>query len=330
MKSKALVIAAALLGLTLGACGSDQTKRTTADSNAAVVDNAPAISAIQLSADKITPGGSVELTVTASDPDGDALTYTFSRGTCDGSLSGGVEGAPQAANTVTFNAGSTAGACGLEVTVTEGSGLTADGIVTLDVEPTRVVVVTPIAPAFLSNVAGVDGDGAPGFRAGSIRAVIPHPNPAGLKAEMYVTPVDLFGHPVMLGDIARMSYWTKKGTAHVAADVNDWYLAIYTRPYAGQTSGWYGARIGAEPYLAANLTETVNAWNRWSTDGQTNQLRFFESTYDEYFGSYTAFPITLNLYNPSDLTHHLATTTQTFDLPARPAADSNCPYPYNY
>ncbi len=49
------------------------------------------------------------------------------------------------------------------------------------------------------------------------------------KAELYFTPANLFGHAVTLGGIARMSYWTKKGTTHVV-DVQDWLLAVYT-PY---------------------------------------------------------------------------------------------------
>jgi hypothetical protein len=272
MKSKALAVIPVMLGLVLGGCGSQGETPTTK------TNNSPVISAMALSAGNISQRGSVVLTVTASDPDGDALTYTFSRGTCDGSLSGGVEGTPQAANSVTFNAGTTIGACQLEATVTDSGGLTAHGTVTLDIDPTRFIV-TPSAPLTLSNVAGVDGDGAPGFEEGSIRAT------GFPKAELYFKPSDLFGHAVTLGDVARMSYWTKKGTTHVD-DVYDWYLAIYTKPYAGQASGWYGARIGAEPYLAASLVETAAAWNLWSTDGQFDQLRFFESTYG-YYGSYT-------------------------------------------
>ncbi len=246
------------------------------------LNNPPVISTMALSAPQIAPGGSVNLTVTASDHEGDALTYTFGHGTCAGSFSGGVEGVPQTADFVTFTAGSTSGACQLAVTVTDSFGNTAQGAVTLDVDatpPARIFIVTPTAPVTLSNVVGVVGDGAPGFDSGSIQAT------GTPKAELYFTPANLFGHPVTLGDIARMSYWTKKVTTHVV-DVQDWFLAVYTTPYAGQATGWYGARIEAEPYFAANLTETANAWNEWSTDGAINQLRFFESTYG-YFGSPT-------------------------------------------
>jgi hypothetical protein len=96
---------------------------------------------------------------------------------------------------------------------------------------------------------------------------------------MYFTPESLFGRPVTFGEVANISYWTKKGTTH-AADVRDWFMNIYTKPYAGDVSTppWYGERIGTEPYFAANISDPVNTWNQWSTDGSSNKLRFFEST----------------------------------------------------
>ena len=266
MKSMNLAVTAFLLGLTLVACAPGSSPNT-----------APVISAFTLSASDIARGTSVDLTVTAADAQGDTLTYAFSKGTCDGTLSV-AEGTPQESNVVTFDAGNTVfGECQLDVTVADGHGNTAEGHATLVVDATRVFSVDSTASA---NVAGVSDDGAPGFGTGSIRAT------GTPKAELYVTPAQLFGHAVTFGDVAGMSYWTKKATTH-AADNLDWYLVVYAERYADQAgASGYGARVGTEPYLAANIDEAAGEWNLWSTDGQANQLRFFESTYG-YFGGYS-------------------------------------------
>lgn len=141
-------------------------------------------------------------------------------------------------------------------------------------QTTTNLVVTPTTPVFDSNhVVGVANDAPPAFAFGSFAS------DGVAKTDMYFTPTMLFGRDVTIGEVARMSYWTKKNQLHTV-DVADWFLAIYTKPYAGDVSTptWYGDRIGAEPYFAMNLNETANAWNRWSTDGATNRLRFFEST----------------------------------------------------
>lgn len=148
---------------------------------------------------------------------------------------------------------------------------------------TTNLVVTPSSPGF--NVNGVPNDAAPGFPFGSIASN------GTVKAEIYFTPKALFDRPVALDEIASISYWTKKGTTHVV-EPGDWYLAIYTNPYPGDAStpGWYGDRIGSEPYFAINLNDPENTWNQWTTDDQNNQLRFFESTQGASgatFGSYT-------------------------------------------
>lgn len=147
---------------------------------------------------------------------------------------------------------------------------------------TTNTTVTPTSAVYDSNhVEGVSGDSAPGFPYGSLKS-------DGVdKTDMYFTPTDLFGHSVTLGDIASMSYWTKKGENHVVNPA-DWYLNIYTSPYSGDVSSatWYGDRIGTEPYFADNLNDPANTWNNWTTGGAQNKLRFFEST-NGYFGSYT-------------------------------------------
>jgi hypothetical protein len=147
--------------------------------------------------------------------------------------------------------------------------------------------VTPTSPGVYdsNNTVGVSGDHAPGFGLSSIAS-----NGTG-KTDAYFTPETLFGRSVTVGEVAQISYWTKTGTTHTV-DPRDWALVIYTKPYAGDVSTptWYGDRYGAEPYFSNNLNDPANTWNLWSTDGATNQLRFYESTAGApgaTFGSYT-------------------------------------------
>ncbi len=149
------------------------------------------------------------------------------------------------------------------------------------------IVVTPSSPAPIPTVTAVPGDSAPGFPLDSWAH-----NGGAAKSELYITPSTLFGNrTVTLGDIARISYWTKTPFTH-GADPRDWYLVIYSAPYPGDASSptWYGVRIGSEPYFSSNLADPANTWNQWSTDGASNRLRFFESTQGApgaTFGSYT-------------------------------------------
>ncbi|MDP1571920.1 MAG: hypothetical protein Q8L86_18130 [Vicinamibacterales bacterium] len=131
-----------------------------------------------------------------------------------------------------------------------------------------------------NQVVGVAGDSAPGFSFGSFASN------GVLKTDMYFPPEMIFGREVTVGEVASMSYWTKKGTTH-AVDPKDWYLILYTKPYAGQLGGgWYGVRLGLEPYYAMNMADPAGEWNQWSTSAGANQLRAYESTYN-YFGSYS-------------------------------------------
>lgn len=158
----------------------------------------------------------------------------------------------------------------------------------LPTTPTNLAfTVTPNSPSVATNtVTAVGGDAAPGFPAGSFAS-----DGTG-KTEIYFAPAVLFpGRTVALGDVARMSYWTKKGTIH-SVDAGDWYINIYTMPYLHQSNpaNWYGVRIGSEPYFAQNISDPANTWNNWTTDGSTNRLRFFESTSGATgasFGSYS-------------------------------------------
>lgn len=158
---------------------------------------------------------------------------------------------------------------------------------TATAQTTTNLVVTPTSPyTTTSNITGVAQDSAPGFTYGSFKS-------GGLtKSDMYFPPEVLFNRSdVTIGEIESMSYWTKKGTLHTV-DPRDWYMAIYTKPYAGDASSatWYGDRIGSEPYFSDSINDPISTWNQWSTDGPDNMLRFFESTAGApgaTFGSYT-------------------------------------------
>ncbi len=146
---------------------------------------------------------------------------------------------------------------------------------------TTTLVVTPSYPGDPNSMVGVPQDSAPGFNFGSVAS-------NGIsKTDIKFTPEQLFGRAVTLGEISSMSYWTKKGSTHAVNPV-DWYLNIYTKPYAGDVSAstWYGDRIGTEPYFAANINDPANTWNQWTTDGPANKLKFFDSSAG-YFGSYS-------------------------------------------
>ncbi len=154
---------------------------------------------------------------------------------------------------------------------------------------TTALTVTPTSPVLVDNVLGVFGDAAPGFSGGSFAA---NAVAVGAKSEMYFPPESLFeGREVTVGQVARMSYWTKTGALH-SVNTSDWFLLVYTKPFPGDVSTptWYGSRFGAEPYLSANISDPINTWNLWSTNLATNTLRFFESTAGApgaNFGSFT-------------------------------------------
>jgi len=129
---------------------------------------------------------------------------------------------------------------------------------------------------------GVDGDFAAGFDPGAIQA-------PSAYSKYGFDPEAIFGREVLTGELYKISYFTKKGTTHVAPDpVGDWFMQFYTDPYDGSPGGsWYGHRINSEPYFSADLVETAGEWTAWQTEaGVDNRLRFFDSS-DNYYGSYT-------------------------------------------
>ncbi len=150
---------------------------------------------------------------------------------------------------------------------------------------TYTVTPTSIGIFDANNTVGAPGDYAPGFNTSSIAS-----NGVG-KTDAYFTPENLFNRSVTVGEVASISYWTKTGATHTVSPA-DWGLVLYTKPYAGDAStpAWYGDRYGAEPYFSSNLSDPANTWNLWSSNGTSNQLRFYESTAGApgaNFGSYT-------------------------------------------
>ena len=102
-------------------------------------------------------------------------------------------------------------------------------VATAGAATSTTLVITPSSPVYDSNnVVGVSGDAAPGYQYGSLASN------GGAKTDMYFTPEALFGREVTLGEVASISYWTKKGSTHTV-DTADWYLAIYTKKYPDQT-----------------------------------------------------------------------------------------------
>lgn len=239
----------------------------------ATINHWPDINAISAEDAQVIPGGTVGVLVTAIDLDGDELTYAWTDN-CSGAFDADAAD-PR------YTAPETPGPCTLTVLVTDRKGGTNQGTLTLQIgwpgEQTHVI------HAAGPSVIGV-ADSAPGLPGGSIKKV-----PGTPKAEYYFTPAELFGRAVTVGEVAELSYWTKKGTLHTLGDASDWYVALYTVPYAAgvtPTGKWYGARIGTDAYLSEALTETAGEWTHWSSAAGPNSLRFFEST-SGYFGSYT-------------------------------------------
>lgn len=148
-------------------------------------------------------------------------------------------------------------------------------------EPNNVTV-TPSGTFFWegTQAVGVVGDNAPDWSPGCFEAPQAY-------SKYGFAPADLFGRAVTVGELASISYFTKKDSLHTAG-AGDWFFQMYTQPYDGSPgSSWYGNRINAEPYFSENLTETAGQWTQWVTDaGQNNRLRFFDSS-NGYYGSYT-------------------------------------------
>ncbi len=118
-----------------------------------------------------------------------------------------------------------------------------------------IVTVYPDTPRLGDTPGSVIGnptESAPGFGDGSWQA-------SGVKSNFYITPQDLFGHDVLVKDVASMSYWTNQFNS---AGNSNWNLYIYTaNSGVGDASGWYRSRLFAVADTGAP------GWDQWTTAG---------------------------------------------------------------
>jgi len=114
---------------------------------------------------------------------------------------------------------------------------------------------------------------------------------AGSKAEIIINLEAIFGREVLVKELKRIYYWTKKPTGGSSVD---WYLSIYTKQYTGCPGTWYGDRLNAEPMYSNKLNAPADQWNKWDTDPGTNQLVFFDGnrTNMGFYGGPTLADIT--------------------------------------
>jgi len=107
-------------------------------SSCALFNKPPEITSLTSSAISVAPGGNCTVTCTASDPDGDTLTYQWAA--TGGAVSGG-------GSTVTWIAPAVVGGYTISVTVSDGKGETASNSLTIPVVNTPPVIasVTPSA-----------------------------------------------------------------------------------------------------------------------------------------------------------------------------------------
>lgn len=88
-----------------------------------------------------------------------------------------------------------------------------------------------------------------------------------------------------ISDLNALSFSTFETAANEASPPN-WYLIIYTTPYAGGEASWYGNRLILEPYLSKNYAPAANQWVTWSTSSGANQLTLDDSALSGNQGFY--------------------------------------------
>ncbi|MEA3476938.1 MAG: hypothetical protein U9R60_02070 [Bacteroidota bacterium] len=131
-----LVLSIFLLGIAivLSACKKDEEE-----------NKSPTVSSVTVNPASVTAGAVATVTVVASDPDGDALTYAYT------ATGGAVQGA---GNVATWTSANTAGAYSVTVLVSDGNGGTASGsgvLTVTDVPQETKVIGTAQFPAGTSG-----------------------------------------------------------------------------------------------------------------------------------------------------------------------------------
>jgi hypothetical protein len=149
------------------------------------------------------------------------------------------------------------------------------------------LTIYPDTPG-VSGVSGNTTTAAAGFPVGSFQSgpVLD----ADHKSEIYVTPLQLFGRDITVGELQSMSYFTNKAGN---AGAVDWSLNIYTKPSSGtgtNAGSFYESHLVSEPYFTqtSNTDDPSNAWHQWSTAPGANSLRFYDAQRDGgVAGTYT-------------------------------------------
>ena len=139
--------------------------------------------------------------------------------------------------------------------------------------PVAAADATVILGGSIAPLCNAQGSAEQYLSKGSWQAI---PN---TKMELYIDPTSAPYNSLgsfTIAQIASISYVTKNSGTPANVDFG---LNIYTMPYTGGGSTWYGNRLSAEPLYSNNYNAPVNQWNTWSTGSGTNQLTFYDSNH---------------------------------------------------
>jgi hypothetical protein len=148
-----------------------------------------------------------------------------------------------------------------------------------------VIDVYPNTPDLSDTAGSVIGNStqsAPGFGSGSWQAT-------GVKSNFYVTPEQLFGESVLIGQISSITYWTDQ----LGSLSSNWNLYIYTVPTGSDdSSGWYKSRlVGSAPTSdPAGWDQQTTATVNWSDPSRNNTNYTTPITWDNIEAGSVTWP----------------------------------------